>query len=148
MDAFSLNDREAIMTNTDMLNTPRLTQDQLHNALSEVTDVTSQVSYLHMTGDDIAGLVTQYPNSNFTCMYGDKAVFIRAPNGTTAIINYGAGRSMSINSDVTLCDLLLLSENTSPTVAQIVEDAKCLTSVLQCLDANAPNNDTHIGGPI
>lgn len=143
-----LRGRETIMTNTDMLNTPRLTQDQLHTALSEVTETVNQVSYLHMSGDDIVGLVTQYPNSSFTCMYAGKPVSISSPNGATATISYGAGRSMGIGSDVTLCDLLLLSVNTKPTVAEITEDAKCLTSVLQCLDANAPNNDTHIGGPI
>lgn len=143
---FELRGRETIVTNTHMLNTPRFTQDQLHNALSVVADTQAQVSYLHMSGDDIVELVTQYPNASFACMYGSKAVSISSSNGTTATITYGVGLSMGIGSDVTLCDLLLLSVNTMPTLAQITDDAKCLTSALQYLDTNAPNKDINTRG--
>lgn len=140
---FEVRGCEMPMSNTDMLNTPKFTQDQLHNSLSKVTPTASQVSYLHMTGEEIVGLVTHYPNSTFTCMYADKPVTVSSLNGFTATISYGVGLSIAIGSDVTLCDMLLLSMNTNPTLAQITEDAKCLTSVLQYLDASAPNNDIY-----
>ena len=132
----------------NLLSTPRFTQEQLHNALSDIVLTTGQTSYLYMTGEDITDLVCQYPNNSFACMYGDTAISISSRNRIMSTIVYGVGRSMSIGDEVTLSDMLLLSINTMPTLAETAEIAKCITSALQCLDANAPNNDTHIGGPV
>lgn len=138
--------RRDLMMNTDMLNTPKFTQSQLHDAAVEIIESPTQIGYLYMSGEDIVTLVTQYRNSSFACMYGDKAISITSPDGAVALINYGAGLSMSITSDVTLSEMLLSPTTPEASLSSMAEQAKCLTSAIACLDANAPNNDTHIGG--
>lgn len=114
------------------------TTEELHDALTLVSATESQVSYLYMTGNEIASLVAQYPKKDFACLVGDIAIAVTYGNDTCAEITYGLGKSMMIHADNTICDTIMSSVYPMSTLSETVTTANYITSAIQCLDANAP----------
>lgn len=122
--------------------TKQFTTEQLHDALSLVSRTQSQVSYLYMTGSEIAALAAQYPKKDFACLVGDIAIAITYENDDCAAITYGLGKSMLIHADNTVCDTVMSVIHPLSTLSETVTTVNYITSAIQCLDANAPDSES------
>lgn len=122
-------------------NTKQFTSEQLHDALGRVSRSQSLVSYLYMTGSEIAALAAQYPKKDFACLVGDIAIAITYKNDNCAAITYGLGKSMLIHADNTVCDTVMSVIHPLTTLSETTTTVNYITTAIQCLDANAPDSE-------